>query len=110
LHGQIVEERALRHGEVRALVVRRHAALVAPPELDAAPIRLQPRRGFMCELRRLAAGQRDVPAAARSLGEQLADVARGGFGVVENDRLYAHRRILRERGYVVGSTLVVPNA
>ena len=51
-----------------------------------------------------------MPAAARGLGEQLADVAGGGVGVVENDRLYAHPRILRTGGYVVGSTLVVPNA
>ena len=51
-----------------------------------------------------------MPAAAHGVGKQLADVARGGFGVVENDRLYAHRRILRAGGYVVGSTLVVPNA
>src|SRR5439155_1232094 len=33
-----VEERALREPVVRALVAGRDAALVAPPELDAAPV------------------------------------------------------------------------
>ena len=33
-----VEERALRHGVVRAIVLRRHAALIAPKKVHTAPI------------------------------------------------------------------------
>ena len=95
LHVDAVEQRALRHCVVRALVVRRHAALVAPPQLDAAPVRLQPRRGLVRELRALAAGERDVPAVVRGLGEQLARAARCRLRVVQDDEVEAHARILR---------------
>src|SRR5690348_8801193 len=42
-----VEQRRLRHRVVRALVVGRHAALVSPPELDVAPVGLEPGRDLV---------------------------------------------------------------
>src|SRR4029450_11062714 len=44
-NAQPVEQRALRHREIRPLVVGRHTALVAPPELGAAPVRAPLGRG-----------------------------------------------------------------
>ena len=87
-----VEQRALRHRVVRALVVGRHAALVAPPQLDAAPVRLQPRRGLVRELGLLPPESAMCPPLARRLGEQLARAARRGLGVVEDDQVDAHAR------------------
>src|SRR5260370_1308206 len=38
-----VEQRRLRHAVVRALVVRRNAPLIAPPERDAGPVHIHGR-------------------------------------------------------------------
>src|SRR2546421_345544 len=57
LHREVVEERALCHPEVGVVVVGRHAALVAPPQLGGAPVRLGHRRSLVRELRALAAGK-----------------------------------------------------
>src|SRR5581483_550850 len=54
-----VEERLLRHAEVRALVLGRDAALVSPPDVDAAPVGLELRRDLVRVLRRRASGEDD---------------------------------------------------
>ena len=92
LHLEPVEQRSLGHREVGAFVVGRHAALVSPPELDAAPVGLQSRRGLVRELRARAAGERDVTAVARRFGQQLSRAARGSGCIVEDDQVDAHGR------------------
>ena len=75
LHGEVVEQRPLRHAEVRALVVRRHATLVAPPDLDVAPVRLQPRRASRA--RAPATCRRKVRCARRRAQPRRATRRRG---------------------------------
>ena len=70
-HLEVVEQRLLRHAVVRVLVVRRDAALVAPPELDLAPVRCVLRRLLVRLLRRSPAGEDDVPAFLRRARESL---------------------------------------
>src|SRR5215212_9563599 len=81
---ELVEERTLRQRVVRVLVVGRHAALVAPPHLDLAPVGLALRRLLVGLLGRLATGQDDVAAFARSSREALAD-NRGELAFVLDD-------------------------
>src|SRR5919197_3055768 len=57
-----VEERLAGQPVVRALVVRRHAALVAPPGPCAAPVGLAERGELVRAARGRAAGERDLEA------------------------------------------------
>src|SRR5205823_9708421 len=63
--GDAVEQGAPREVIVGELVVGWNATLVAPPQLRVAPIRLALRSFLVGLFRRLAAGERDVPARAR---------------------------------------------
>ena len=72
-YGQPVEERLLREAIVRALVLGRHAALVAPPQRHLAPVRLELGRALVGLGDRVAAGEHDRAAAGRLLCEQLGD-------------------------------------
>src|SRR5438552_6721868 len=76
LRFQLVEQRLLRHAVVRPLVPGRNGALVAPPELGAAPVRLQSRGERVRVPWRRAARQHDAAPAPRSLGESLGNDAR----------------------------------
>src|ERR671922_73748 len=82
---EALEQRFAHEAVVRALVVGRHAAFVAPPETGLRPVRLQLR----CELvRRPGRGpsrQRDVLAAVRCGDEQLGRrVMRLGCGLEDS--------------------------
>ena len=68
-----VEKRLLRHPVVRVLVVRRDAALVAPPERNPAPVGFLLRCLFVRELGRLPSGQHDVSTFVRRAHESLGD-------------------------------------
>src|SRR5829696_2064051 len=72
---ETVEEALADEPVVRALVVGGHAALVGPPDLDAAPVRREPRRALVGRPRSRSAGERDVPAATSRLGQQVAGLA-----------------------------------
>ena len=82
-----VEQRPLRHAVVRVLVLGRHTALVAPPELDLAPVRLELRGLLVCAFGCLPAGEHDVPPLARSPCEARGDDARELTLVFEDDEL-----------------------
>src|SRR5215218_10760804 len=77
LHIDPVEHRLAHESIVRALVVRRHAALVAPPERRRAPVGLELGCQLVRRARGRAAGERDVVAAAGSAGEKLSRRAVG---------------------------------
>jgi hypothetical protein len=87
LAGDAVDQRDARHVVVRALVVRRSATLVAPPQLDAGPVLLELRYELVRALRSRAAGEHDVAAGACGLREPLRDDARSALGVVRDDDL-----------------------
>ena len=84
---EVVEQRAFRERVVRQLVVWRHAALVAPPELDIAPVGLALRRLLVREPRCPAACERDVSAAPCSLCKPVGDRGCDSLGVVDDDEL-----------------------
>ena len=86
LHREVVEERALCHPIVGVVVVGRHTALVAPPQLGGAPVRLGHRRRLVRERRALAAGKGDVPARPSRLGEEFAHALGGGTLVAQHDQ------------------------
>jgi hypothetical protein len=65
-----VEERSLDEQVVRALVVGRDAALVAPPEARRAPVALETCGQLVRRSGRVAAGERDVRAGSGGLDEQ----------------------------------------
>jgi hypothetical protein len=67
---EAVEERPLDEQVVRALVVRRNAALVAPPEVRRAPVGLEAGGQLVRRSGRVAAGKRDVPSGPRCLDKQ----------------------------------------
>ena len=73
--------------EVRAIVVRGHAALVPPPDARAAPIRLELGGELVCATRSRAAGKRDLTPGASGLREQPGDSLRRGLFVVRDDQL-----------------------
>src|SRR5829696_5542546 len=72
---ETVEEALADEPVVRVLVVGGHAALVGPPDLDAAPVRREPRRALVGRPRSRSTGERDVPAATSRLGQQVAGLA-----------------------------------
>src|SRR6266511_3602843 len=82
-----VEERTFRHSVVRVLVIGRHAALVAPPELDGLPIGCALRRFLVRLLGRLSARQDDVAAFACCTREPFGDDRRNFPVVLEDDEL-----------------------
>jgi len=71
----------------RELVVRRNAALVAPPELDVAPVGLALGRFLVRQRGCPAACQRYVSAAPCSFCEPVGDRGCHGVGVFEDDEL-----------------------
>jgi hypothetical protein len=81
---EIVQQRPLGEAEVRALVLRRHATLVAPPDPRAAPFRLELRGELVGPARRRAAGERDLLRGAGGSREELGDAASSGLGAVPN--------------------------
>src|SRR5439155_3676440 len=89
--GDAVEQRALRQVIVGELVVGWNATLVAPPELRVAPIGFALRSLLVGVLRRLAAGERDVPARARREGQPFRDGTRDLVSCFEDDELDAVR-------------------
>ena len=93
---EAVEERALCHAEVGVVVVRGHTAFVTPPDFDSAPVRLQLGRSLVCVFGALSSGERDVPAGARGLGEELARAFSGSAFVVEDDQFDRHVWIVRD--------------
>ena len=81
-----VEQLLLGEQVVRALVVWRDAALVAPPELRFAPVRLELRRKLERVPGGAAAGEREVLAGPRRGDEELrACPLRLGSGLEDAD-------------------------
>ena len=75
---EVVEQLLAGEEVVRALVVRRDAALVAPPERGAAPVGLALGGELVGAARRLTAGEHDrLPGASRR--DELVRDDRGGF-------------------------------
>src|SRR5205085_3437683 len=71
-----IEERLAREAEVRALVVGRNGALVAPPDAGAAPIGLELCGKLVGTAWRRAAGERKLGPVTRRGREQLRDGTR----------------------------------
>src|SRR5690348_15941751 len=84
---QPVEERLPRKTEVRAIVVGRDAALVAPPDAGGIPVRLELGGELVRATRGRAAGKHDLAAHARGLGKQLCHLPGRGLLVVRDDQL-----------------------
>src|SRR5690242_3335418 len=84
---QPVEERLPRKTEVRAIVVGRDAALVAPPDAGGVPVRLELGGELVRATRGRAAGKHDLAAHARGLGKQLCHLPGRGLLVVRDDQL-----------------------
>src|SRR5689334_1347125 len=82
-----VEEGTLRHPVVRVRVLRRYAPLVAPPQVDAAPVRGELGRALVRPLGRLAAGEDDVAPVGSRARQALGDGLRDGVGVGEDPEL-----------------------
>ena len=87
LHLEPVEQRPLRHAVVRQLVVRRHAALVSPPNFGATPVGLASRRFRVGERRRAASGEDDASTLARRTCEPLGYQCRCFLLVCDDDEL-----------------------
>ena len=116
---QRIDQVPLRHAVVRVGMVRRHRALVAPPQLDAIPRDVAcASRAVEQALRRRAAGQRDVkrcppsprratrsrrPAACASASRSANDLHRLRFDVAAE--LEPHRR-----QHLLGERVVLPRA
>ena len=84
---EVVQQRVLRHPVVRVVVVGRNAALVAPPELDLAPVRRFLRRLLVRLFRRPAAGEDDVAAFLRAACEPLRRHRGNLVRVLDDDEL-----------------------
>src|SRR5512133_923099 len=84
---EAVEQRELRQPVVRALILGRHAALVAPPDGRPAPVGGPLGSFFVRPHRRLAAGQEDVAALARPARQALADDGSELLLVLDDDEL-----------------------
>src|SRR5215203_698206 len=85
-----LEQRLLHQEVVRALVLRRHAPLVSPPERRGPPVGLEPRGQFVRGAGRVAARERDVLAGADGPDEQLRRGALRLSRRVENAKVEAH--------------------
>src|SRR4051794_11701255 len=69
--GEALEEVLADEAEVRVLVLRRHGALVAEPDVRAAPVRLERGGELVGAAGGRAAAERDVASAADGLDQQL---------------------------------------
>ena len=82
----MIDERRARHAEVALRIVRRHAALVAEANHDAAPVEaLQLGEARIDRLRRRAAGERDRKPPA--LGDRLGRFAGDGVRSAGDERV-----------------------
>ena len=86
-HRQPLEQRLLDEPLIRASVVGWHAALVAEPHIDAAPVGLGGRGELVRTERRGAAGEHDGSAQDGKPGEQIGSSRGGSIGVREDDEL-----------------------
>jgi hypothetical protein len=82
-----VEERLAHEAVIRAGVRWLHAAIVAPPELGRAPVRMHHRRELVRPPRRAAAGEREIPAGAGGLGQLPGSRPSRGVRVLDYDQL-----------------------
>lgn len=84
---QPLEQRAFRQRIVRKVVIRRNAALVAPPDFRLAPVWLALRRFFVRQLGRRATRERDVSACARCPYQPFRNEGGNLSRVLDNDEL-----------------------
>src|SRR5437870_71806 len=82
-----VEQRLPGHPVIRIRVVGWNAALVAPPELDVAPVRRLHSGELIRLLRRPAAREHDVAARDGRAREPLCGDSRDLVRVVDDDEL-----------------------
>src|SRR5581483_3780761 len=99
------------HPVVRALVVGRDAALVSPPELDAAPVGLELGGQLVGAARRRTTGEDDAPAGARLLGETLGDEGGRRLRVLDDDDVdRAHPPSASSRARSIAAWIALRNA
>ena len=87
-----VEQRLAREPVVRALVVGRDAALVAPPERGRAPVGLALGGELVRAARRRAAGEHDRPPARAAAASSSATIDATSSASVDDDQLDAVQR------------------
>ncbi len=87
---QPVEQGVLHEEVVRPRIVRRDAALVAPPHLGLAPVGLELGGQLVRAPWALTAGEDDVPAGTRRFREPLRDEARRRLRIGDDFQPDAH--------------------